>query len=72
MTAGVESLRHRHVLTAPTVPETVRPVRETAETACAEWGIAAAHPTMGPAPGTCVVRRDADGGGGSVWITLPL
>ncbi|WP_328395344.1 ATP-binding protein [Streptomyces sp. NBC_00390] len=132
-------LPHRHVLTAPTVPASVRPARQTAEMTFASWGIHAAHPTMGPAllilselvtdsvrhaaalspsltvtlaagddtpafavhdrhpyhpgivtaaggsgglatiaevtagiGGTCVLRQDADGGGKSVWTTLPL
>ncbi|MEU0835471.1 ATP-binding protein [Streptomyces sp. NPDC056231] len=134
-----EALPHRHVLTVPTVPGSVRLVRETAEMTYASWGVDAWHPTMGPAllilgelvtnsvrhaavaspsltvtfaageytlvfavhdrhpyhpgvlpaagaagglamvaevtaesGGTCVLRRDADGGGKSVWITLPL
>ncbi|MFF6841755.1 hypothetical protein ACFY8X_23635 [Streptomyces tanashiensis] len=48
----VDTLPHRHVLAALTVPAWVRLARETAE--------------------ACVLRRDADGGGKSVWITLPL
>ncbi|MEV7278691.1 ATP-binding protein [Streptomyces sp. NPDC093111] len=139
MSAGVEVLPLRQVLTAPAVPASVRLVRETAERTFDEWGIAPTHPTMGPAllilselvtnsvrhaavssprltvtfaageytlafavhdrhpyhpgvfaaaggtgglatiaevmvesGGTCVVRRDADGGGKAVWITLPL
>ncbi|HEY9372111.1 ATP-binding protein [Streptomyces sp.] len=136
MTA-VEALPHRHVLTAPTVPASVRLARETAEMTYASWGIEPTHPAMGPTllilselvvnsvrhaavsspsltvtfaageytlafavhdrhpyhpgiipsaggglatvaevtaqhGGTCVLRRDADGGGKSVWITLPL
>ncbi|MEV8626344.1 ATP-binding protein [Streptomyces sp. NPDC051079] len=138
MSTGVEVLPLRHVLTAPTVPASVRLVRETAEMTFDEWGITASHPTVAPAllilselvtnsvrhaavsspsltvtfaageytlafavhdrhpyhpgvfaaggtgglatiaevmvesGGTRVVRRDADGGGKAVWITLPL
>ncbi|MFF7444050.1 ATP-binding protein [Streptomyces sp. NPDC008122] len=138
MTSDVETLPHRHVLTAPTVPASVRLVREEAEATFDSWGITASHPTMGPAllilselvtnsvrhaaerspgltvvfavgeytlafavhdrhphhpgvvptggtgglatvaqvtaesGGTCVLRRDADGSGKAVWITLPL
>ncbi|MFD4720511.1 ATP-binding protein [Streptomyces sp. NPDC058423] len=139
MSTDVETLPHRHVLTAPTVPTSVRLMRETAEMTFEAWGISASHPTVGPAllilselvtnsvrhaattspsvtvtfaageytlafavhdrhpyhpgvvtaasgtgglatvaevmaesGGTCVVRRDADGGGKTVWITLPL
>lgn len=136
--AGVEALPLRHVLTTPTVPASVRLVRETAEMTFGAWGIAPSHRAVGPAllilgelvtnsvrhaavtspsvtvtfaagedtlafavhdrhpyhplllaaagtgglavvaevtagaGGTCVVRRDADGGGKAVWITLPL
>lgn len=35
-------------------------------------GLAVIAEVMTAAGGTCVVRRDADGGGKSVWITLPL
>ncbi len=44
-----QTLPHRHVLTAPTVPASVRLARETAEMTYASWGIDATHPTMGPA-----------------------
>lgn len=139
MNTGPEPLRHRHVLTLPTHPSSVRLARRTAEMTYASWGIDGSHPTMGPAllvlaelvtnsvrhaagaspsltvtfaageyalafgvhdrhphhpglfgvpagsagltlvtqvtaesGGTCVLRRDADGGGKSVWVTLPL
>ncbi|WP_406865082.1 ATP-binding protein [Streptomyces sp. HUAS MG47] len=140
MSGRDDTLPLRHVLTVPTVPASVRLVRETAEMTFAEWGIGASHPAVGPAllvlselvtnsvrhaavtsasltvtfasgtsalalavhdrhpyhpgicavpgddrgglaavaevtassGGTCVVRRDADGGGKAVWITLPL
>lgn len=135
----VAGLRHRHVLTLPTVPRAVTLARETAQQVYPEWGITLGHPVMGPAllvlselmtnsvrhaarvsphttvtyaagadvlafavhdrdprlpdlvrftvaggglpivaevtaelGGTCTVRRDADGGGKSVWVTLPL
>ncbi len=35
-------------------------------------GLAMIAEVMVQSGGTCVVRRDADGGGKSVWITLPL
>ncbi|MEV6329413.1 ATP-binding protein [Streptomyces sp. NPDC051909] len=35
-------------------------------------GLAMIAEVMTASGGTCVVRRDADGGGKSVWITLPL
>ncbi|MEU8619114.1 ATP-binding protein [Streptomyces sp. NPDC048623] len=35
-------------------------------------GLAVIAEVMTASGGTCVVRRDADGGGKSVWITLPL
>ncbi|WP_370415952.1 ATP-binding protein [Streptomyces fradiae] len=40
--------------------------------ATAGGGLAVIAEVMTAAGGTCVVRRDADGGGKSVWITLPL
>ncbi|MFE1381726.1 ATP-binding protein [Streptomyces sp. NPDC058740] len=139
MSSAPEPLPHRHVLTLPTLPASVRLARRTAEMTYASWGIDGSHPTMGPAllvlaelvtnsvrhaaalspsltvtfvageyalafgvhdrhpdhpgligvpassrglalvaqvtaesGGTCVLRRDADGGGKSVWVTLPL
>src|SRR5690606_14236694 len=42
-------LPHRHVLTCPTMPASVRLARETAEMAFASWGINPGHPTLGPA-----------------------
>ncbi|UKY48554.1 ATP-binding protein [Streptomyces inhibens] len=133
------ALPHRHVLTCPAVPSSVRLARREAETTYASWGINPGHPALGPsllvlselvtnsvrhagtvsphlsvvfaagadvlafavhdrhpAPldplsflqspgglatvaevitdwgGTWTVRPDADGGGKSVWITLPL
>jgi two-component sensor histidine kinase len=141
MSAQLETLPHRHVLTLPSEPSAVRAARETAEQALAEWGISLRHPAVDPAllilselvtnavrhaaplspqvtviyaaspdclafavhdrhphqpalygavteagggglatvmelvlglGGTAVVRGDADGGGKSIWITLPL
>ncbi|WP_328437229.1 ATP-binding protein [Streptomyces sp. NBC_00444] len=141
MSAQLEALPHRHVLTLPTLPSAVRLSREVAEQALVEWGIGLRHPTVDPAllilgelvtnsvrhaavlspqltviyaagadclalavhdrhpyqppmyasvtgtgtgglgtvmeltlglGGTAVVRADADGGGKSIWITLPL
>jgi two-component sensor histidine kinase len=141
MSAQLEALPYRHVLTLPTDPSAVRMARESAEQALVEWGISLRHPTVGPAllilselvtnsvrhaavlspqvtvvyaagrdclafavhdrhpcrpplygaatgsgtgglatvmefvhalGGTAVVRGDADGGGKSIWITLPL
>ncbi|WP_328500555.1 ATP-binding protein [Streptomyces sp. NBC_00457] len=141
MSAQLEALPHRHVLTLPALPSAVRLSREVAEQALVEWGIGLRHPTVDPAllilgelvtnsvrhaavlspqltviyaagadclalavhdrhpyqppmyasvtgtgtgglgtvmeltlglGGTAVVRADADGGGKSIWITLPL
>ncbi|WP_030548651.1 anti-sigma regulatory factor [Streptomyces albus] len=49
MSARLEALSHRHVLTLPTMPSAVRTARETAQQALAEWGIDPRHPTIGPA-----------------------
>lgn len=35
-------------------------------------GLAVIAEVMAGCGGTCVLRRDADGGGKSVWVTLPL
>ncbi|MET8945778.1 ATP-binding protein [Streptomyces sp. NPDC004542] len=141
MSTQLATLPHRHVLTLPTEPASVRIARQTAEQALIEWGIGLRHPTVDPAllilaelvtnsvrhaavlsptvtviyaagpdclafavhdrhpyqppvygtatgtgtsglatvmeltlglGGTAVVRGDADGGGKSIWITLPL
>ncbi|MEU6201308.1 ATP-binding protein [Streptomyces sp. NPDC047061] len=141
MSAQLEALPHRHVLTLPSEPSAVRSARETAEQTLVEWGIGLRHPAVEPAllilaelvtnsvrhaavlsptvtviyaagrdclafavhdrhpyqpplygavtgtgtsslatvmeltlalGGTAVVRADADGGGKSIWITLPL
>lgn len=49
MSARLDALPYRHVLTLPTMPSAVRTARETAEQALAEWGINPRHPTVGPA-----------------------
>ncbi|MFF4591186.1 ATP-binding protein [Streptomyces sp. NPDC001388] len=49
MTAGLETLPHRHVLTVPSEPSAVRLARQTAEQALVEWGIGLRHPTVDPA-----------------------
>ena len=141
MSAQLETLPYRHVLTLPAEPSAVRLARETAEQALVEWGIGVRHPAVDPAllilaelvtnsvrhaavvsptvtviyaagpdclafavhdrhpyqpalygadigtgagglatvrelvlalGGTAVLRADADGGGKSIWITLPL
>ncbi|MFD5327798.1 ATP-binding protein [Streptomyces sp. NPDC127092] len=38
----------------------------------ATGGLATVAEVAAESGGTCVLRRDADGGGKSVWITLPL
>ncbi|MFE7979158.1 ATP-binding protein [Streptomyces shenzhenensis] len=49
MTAQLETLPYRHVLTLPTEPAAVRVARETAERALVEWGIGLRHPAVDPA-----------------------
>jgi two-component sensor histidine kinase len=49
MSAQLEALPHRHVLTMPAMPAAVRTARETAEQALAEWGIGLRHPAVNPA-----------------------
>jgi anti-sigma regulatory factor (Ser/Thr protein kinase) len=49
MSAQLETLPHRHVLTVPSEPSAVRLARETAELALVEWGIGLRHPTVDPA-----------------------
>ncbi|GGJ66953.1 ATP-binding protein [Streptomyces brasiliensis] len=49
MTAQLEALPYRHVLTLPAEPAAVRVARETAEQALVEWGIGLRHPVVDPA-----------------------
>ncbi|MFJ8105900.1 ATP-binding protein [Streptomyces sp. NPDC096132] len=49
MSAGLEALPHRHVLTVPSEPSAVRVARETAEQALVQWGVGLRHPTVDPA-----------------------
>jgi two-component sensor histidine kinase len=49
VSAPLQSLPHRHVLTLPTEPSAVRTARETAEQTLTEWGIGLRHPTVDPA-----------------------
>jgi two-component sensor histidine kinase len=49
VSAALQSLPHRHVLTLPTEPSAVRAARETAEQTLTEWGIGLRHPAVDPA-----------------------
>jgi anti-sigma regulatory factor (Ser/Thr protein kinase) len=49
MTAQLEALPYRHVLTLPSRPSAVRVARETAEQVLVEWGIGLRHPAVDPA-----------------------
>ncbi|MFJ8111381.1 ATP-binding protein [Streptomyces sp. NPDC096132] len=49
MSAGLEALPRRHVLTVPCEPPAVRLARETAEQVLVEWGIGLRHPSVDPA-----------------------
>ncbi|MFG2549526.1 ATP-binding protein [Streptomyces sp. NPDC048581] len=49
MSAPLEALPHRHVLTLPSEPSAVRLARETAERALVEWGVGLRHSAVGPA-----------------------
>jgi two-component sensor histidine kinase len=48
MTAQLQALPHRHVLTLPSRPSAVRVARETAEQVLVEWGIGLRHPAIDP------------------------
>ncbi|MFE1442014.1 ATP-binding protein [Streptomyces sp. NPDC058739] len=49
MTADVEALHLRHVLTLPTTGAAVRVARQTTEDVLADCGVSLRHPTVGPA-----------------------
>jgi hypothetical protein len=49
MTAQLETLPCRHVLTVPAMGSAVRTARETTEQVLAEWGISRRRPTVDPA-----------------------
>ncbi|MDX2758856.1 ATP-binding protein [Streptomyces sp. ME08-AFT2] len=49
MSAPLETLPLRHVLTLPAMGSAVRIARETTEQVLAEWGISRRHPTVDPA-----------------------
>ncbi|NDZ82574.1 ATP-binding protein [Streptomyces sp. SID10853] len=49
MSAQLDSLPLRHVLTLPAMGSAVRIVRETTEQVLAEWGISGRHPLVDPA-----------------------
>ncbi|MCX5316881.1 ATP-binding protein [Streptomyces sp. NBC_00154] len=49
MSAQLETLPLRHVLTLPTMGSAVRIARETTEQVLAEWGVSRRHPTVDPA-----------------------
>lgn len=49
MSAQLESLPLRHVLTLPAMGSAVRIARETTEQVLTEWGISRRHPTVDPA-----------------------
>ncbi|MFJ1807359.1 MULTISPECIES: ATP-binding protein [unclassified Streptomyces] len=49
MSAQLEALPLRHVLTLPAMGSAVRIARETTEQVLAEWGISRRHPTVDPA-----------------------
>ncbi|MFF2852841.1 ATP-binding protein [Streptomyces sp. NPDC058001] len=49
MTAQLEALPYRHVLTLPAMGAAVRMARETAELVLMEWGVSARHATVDPA-----------------------
>ncbi|WSC41184.1 ATP-binding protein [Streptomyces sp. NBC_01763] len=49
MSAPLDTLPLRHVLTLPTMGSAVRIARETTEQVLAEWGVSRQHPTVDPA-----------------------
>ncbi|WSJ49015.1 ATP-binding protein [Streptomyces sp. NBC_01318] len=49
MSAPLDTLPLRHVLTLPTMGSAVRIARETTEQVLAEWGVSRRHPTVDPA-----------------------
>ncbi|WSC51710.1 ATP-binding protein [Streptomyces sp. NBC_01761] len=49
MSAPLDTLPLRHVLTLPTMGSAVRIARETTEQVLAEWGASRQHPTVDPA-----------------------
>ncbi|MEV0494073.1 ATP-binding protein [Streptomyces atratus] len=49
MTAHLETLPYRHVLTLPAMGSAVRMARETTEQVLTEWGVSRRHPTVDPA-----------------------
>ncbi|MFD5751269.1 ATP-binding protein [Streptomyces sp. NPDC127033] len=49
MTRRIAPLPHRHVLTLPARPASVRTARETTQQLLAEWGISPHHPAVDPA-----------------------
>ncbi|KND26245.1 ATP-binding protein [Streptomyces stelliscabiei] len=49
MSARLETLPLRHVLTLPAMGSAVRVARETTEQVLTEWGISRRHPTVDPA-----------------------
>ena len=49
MTAQLETLPYRHVLTVPAAGSAVRTARETTEKVLVEWGISRRHPSVDPA-----------------------